>query len=64
MDIHDDSSKPLVNHAFKNLSLCKPIDFEDVIKVIKIYSAQCDLENSVHYPIILSLENHASFENR
>lgn len=64
LDVHNDDSTPIVTHAIKGKGLCKPILFEDVIKEIDRFSEQIKLENNFHYPIILSIENHASDKNK
>ena len=65
LDIHNDDSVPIVTHAIKGAGLCKPILFEDVIKEVDRFSEQAKMEaGHSHYPIILSLENHASEENK
>jgi hypothetical protein len=64
IDVHNDGIKPIVTHAFKGKGFCKPVDFENVIKIISNCSAQCIKEHKSHLPIVLSIENHASEENR
>ena len=43
MDIHDRFGILVVTHAVNGAGFCKPITFEDVIKVIQIYSEKCRL---------------------
>jgi hypothetical protein len=60
IDVHNDGERPIITHAFNDKSLCKPIDFEETIcQIAKFCESHLD-----HYPIILSIENHAKDENR
>lgn len=58
--MHNDGDRPIITHAFKDKSLCKPIDFEETIQSISNF---CNTHQN-HYPIILSIENHASEINK
>lgn len=58
--MHNDGQRPIITHAFNDKSFCKPIDFEETIKVIGEFCRK----NKNHYPLILSIENHAMEENR
>ena len=60
LDVHNDGYTPIVTHALKDQSLCKPILFEDIIKEVDRFSEQMKMEGIKHYPIILSIENHAT----
>lgn len=60
LDIHNDGDVPIINHAVSDTSFCKPIDFEETIKHIARFLETCPN----HFPIILSIENHAKEENR
>lgn len=60
LDVHNDGSKPIITHAINDKSLCKPIDFEETIESINKF---CN-HHPNHYPIVLSVENHASDANR
>jgi hypothetical protein len=59
-DVHNDGHKPIITHALNDKSLCKPIDFEETIHAIARF---CE-HHPNHYPLILSLENHATDNNR
>ena len=62
LDVHNDTDKhrPIITHAINDKSLCKPIDFEETIEEISRFCKK----HPDHYPIILSIENHAKEENR
>lgn len=59
-DVHNDGHRPIITHALNDKSLCKPIDFEETITSISRFCEQ----HPNHYPIIISIENHATDTNR
>jgi hypothetical protein len=58
--VHNDGHRPIINHALKNKSLCKPIDFEETLISINRFSDHYPN----HYPIMFSMENYATETNR
>lgn len=59
-DVHNDGHRPIITHALNDKSLCKPIDFQETIHAIVRFTEH----HPGHYPLILSLENHATEANR
>lgn len=61
IDIHWDGD---VTHAVGCFSMSNTVDFESVIKGIYEYHEEIVNMGKVHYPIILSLENHVETRKR